>query len=86
MYITDVARERGKSVYLHIFCVRLLHVCSFHYSGQFQSLRLWERADGTALTHLVYSKSVSPRGEPKGRKTYVILNLIMFNLLNYYGL
>ena len=28
-------------MYLHIFCVRLLHVCSFNEDGQYQSLRLW---------------------------------------------
>ncbi len=40
MYILSgiVARECYVSVYLHIFCVRLLQVCSFYEDGQFQSL------------------------------------------------
>ncbi len=27
---------------LDIFCVRLLHVCSFYSTGQYQSLQVWD--------------------------------------------
>ncbi len=37
-YLPDYARERVHPVYLHIFCVRLLQVCSFYEDGQFQGL------------------------------------------------
>lgn len=43
--------QRGNVGYdVFIFCVRLLQVCSFYFTGQFQSLRLYERATSMALT------------------------------------
>ena len=43
IYIPPVAaRERGsRRIYL-IFCVRPLHVCSFYFTGHYQSLRTWD--------------------------------------------
>lgn len=35
------AREREPLVCLHIFCVRLLRVCSFYCDGQCEGLKVW---------------------------------------------
>ncbi|MDE6007396.1 MAG: hypothetical protein K2G67_07570 [Muribaculaceae bacterium] len=42
MYIPSTANARAYALmFVHIFCVRLLQVCSFSYDGQYQSLDEW---------------------------------------------
>lgn len=62
------SRERRVRAY-GIFCVRLLQVCSFNSTGQFQSLRLWNeqrvRLSRFFFNNQSNAKEVSPTATSK---------------------
>ena len=67
IYISPMAaRERGSWCVYLIFCVRPLHVCSFYFTGHYQSLRTWDEQQ-VRLSRFLYNHIFTVKvGEPCG--------------------